>query len=337
MPAPACSPSATCTCGYPENRAIVEGLRPGRRRRLADRGRRRRRAGRRHRVGADACCASGSPRCSGCPATTSCGPARRTRVPLRGEARYRHLVQVCRELGVLTPEDPYPVWTGAGGPGASSRRCSCSTTTPSCRRDAPPRRRRWRRPTGAGVVCTDEHLLHPDPYPTREAWCRRPGRARPSARLDALDPDAADGAGQPLAADPAADRRAALPGVRPCGAAPTRPPTGTPRFRAAAVVYGHLHIPRDHLGGRGAVRGGVARLPARVARAAGSRTRCCGRCCPISGERRSAPAPATAPPAAPGSRTARSTPARSPRPHCAPRTASRGSSRPRRSRRPRPS
>src|SRR5207302_935357 len=34
----------------------------------------------------------------------------------RGEARYEHLVQLCRRLGVLTPEDPYPVWDGAGGP-----------------------------------------------------------------------------------------------------------------------------------------------------------------------------------------------------------------------------
>ena len=35
---------------------------------------------------------------------------------LRGEARYRHLVELCRGLGVLTPEDPYPLWEGAGGP-----------------------------------------------------------------------------------------------------------------------------------------------------------------------------------------------------------------------------
>ncbi len=25
---------------------------------------------------------------------------------------------------------------------------------------------------GTGVVCTDERLLHPDPYSTREDWCR---------------------------------------------------------------------------------------------------------------------------------------------------------------------
>ena len=37
-------------------------------------------------------------------------------VQLRGEHRYDELVRRCRELGVLTPEDPFPVWTGRGGP-----------------------------------------------------------------------------------------------------------------------------------------------------------------------------------------------------------------------------
>src|SRR5215216_3613158 len=37
-------------------------------------------------------------------------------VQLRGVARYQHLVRLCRELGVITPEDPYPVWDGPGGP-----------------------------------------------------------------------------------------------------------------------------------------------------------------------------------------------------------------------------
>src|SRR5689334_15936295 len=37
-------------------------------------------------------------------------------VRLRGADRYDHLVELCRGLGVLTPEDPYPAWTGPGGP-----------------------------------------------------------------------------------------------------------------------------------------------------------------------------------------------------------------------------
>src|ERR1039457_3091619 len=35
-------------------------------------------------------------------------------VQLRGEARYWHLVDLCRSLGVVTPEDPYLVWDGPG-------------------------------------------------------------------------------------------------------------------------------------------------------------------------------------------------------------------------------
>ena len=37
-------------------------------------------------------------------------------VQLRGEARYEHLVSMCRRIGVITPEDPFPVWRGAEGP-----------------------------------------------------------------------------------------------------------------------------------------------------------------------------------------------------------------------------
>jgi hypothetical protein len=39
-----------------------------------------------------------------------------TSCELRGERRYSPLVAERREIGVLTPEDPYPVWRGTGGP-----------------------------------------------------------------------------------------------------------------------------------------------------------------------------------------------------------------------------
>ena len=166
-PLPASSPCPTCTCATPENRAIVEGLRPASdgdwlivagdvAERVDDV------------VGTLTCCASGSPPWYGCRATTSCGPGRRRASLLRGE-RY-HLVQACRAAGVLTPEDPFPVWTGEGGPAvvaplfllydysflpdgtATAEEGLAAAYT-------------------AGVVCTDEHLLAPDPYPDRAAWC----------------------------------------------------------------------------------------------------------------------------------------------------------------------
>jgi len=162
-------------------------------------------------------------------------------VQLRGVARYEHLVGICRELGVLTPEDPYPLWEGVGGPaviaplfllydysfrqpGATSKEAALAQAEE------------------AGVVCTDEYFLHPDPYPTREDWCRARVAAT-EARLAALPED--------------------LPTVLvnhwPVVREPTRPLwypdfalwCGTEatadwprRFRAATVVYGHLHIPR---------------------------------------------------------------------------------------------
>ena len=32
----------------------------------------------------------------------------------RGEARYHRLVSLCRNYGVVTPEDPYTLWQGEG-------------------------------------------------------------------------------------------------------------------------------------------------------------------------------------------------------------------------------
>jgi 3',5'-cyclic AMP phosphodiesterase CpdA len=162
-------------------------------------------------------------------------------VQLRGVERYLHLVAACRRLGVLTPEDPFPVWEGPGGP---------VTVVPLFllydysfgANIAPTKAESLARAYAAGVVCSDELVLHPDPYPSREAWCEARVRAS-ELRLAALD--------------------ARLPTVLvnhfPLLRAPTqvlRHPEfaqwcGTVltadwhlRFRARAVVYGHLHIPR---------------------------------------------------------------------------------------------
>ena len=160
---------------------------------------------------------------------------------LRGVERYQHLVAACRRLGVLTPEDDYPVWTGPGGPvtiaplfllydysfrppGADDAAAALAVAH------------------AAGVVATDEYLLHPDPYPDRQSWCAA-RVAETEARLAALPPGT----------------RTVLVNHWPLTRLPTRilrhPEfaiwCGTDRtadwhtrFAAAAVVYGHLHIPR---------------------------------------------------------------------------------------------
>jgi 3',5'-cyclic AMP phosphodiesterase CpdA len=162
-------------------------------------------------------------------------------VRLRGVARYERLVGMCRDLGVLTPEDDFAVWSGSGGPVAVAPlfllydytfRAPGTVTKEESLAYA------YR----TGVVCTDEQLLHPDPYPDRESWCRA-RVAWTEQRLATIDP--------------------ALPTVLVSHWPLHRHPTevlwypefaqwcGTElttdwhlRFRATAAVYGHLHIPR---------------------------------------------------------------------------------------------
>jgi 3',5'-cyclic AMP phosphodiesterase CpdA len=91
-------------------------------------------------------------------------------VTLRGEYRYRHLVDLCRRLGILTPEDPYPV-VDVGGREVVVAPLFLLYDY-SFRPDGLPEEAALAGAWRAGIVCTDEFLLHPDPYPSRAAWCR---------------------------------------------------------------------------------------------------------------------------------------------------------------------
>jgi 3',5'-cyclic AMP phosphodiesterase CpdA len=166
---------------------------------------------------------------------------RRETLPLRGVERYEHLVAMCRRLGVHTPEDPYPVWRHTGEPlviapmfllydytflpdGAATKAGALELAY------------------AAGIVGNDETMLHADPYPSREAWCaaRLAGTAE---RLEALP------AGTrtilvnhfPLVREPTRVLRYPV-FAQWCGTVHTA--DWPRRFNAAAVVYGHLHIPR---------------------------------------------------------------------------------------------
>jgi 3',5'-cyclic AMP phosphodiesterase CpdA len=165
----------------------------------------------------------------------------RDEVRLRGVERYRHLVEVCRRLGVLTPEDEFPVWAGDGGPvriaplfllyDYTFRAPGTATQEESL---AYARR--------TGVVCTDEFHLHPDPYPSREDWCRA-RVAETARRLDAYPRDVPLVLVNhwPLVREPT--RVLHYPEFAQwCGTELTA--DWHTRYRTAAVVYGHLHIPR---------------------------------------------------------------------------------------------
>ncbi len=162
-------------------------------------------------------------------------------VKLRGLPRYTEIVKLCRSLGVATPEDPYPVWEGVGGP---------LTVVPLfllydysfLPEGASTKEQGLARAYAAGVICSDEMLLHPDPYPSREAWCAARIELT-EQRLAALDPalPVVFVNHYPLVREPTRVLR--YPEFAQwCGTTRTR--DWHQRFGALAVVYGHLHIPR---------------------------------------------------------------------------------------------
>lgn len=163
-------------------------------------------------------------------------------VQLRGVARYQHLVDACRRLGVLTPEDDFPVWTGAGGPVRIAPLFLLYDYT--FRVDgAESKAESLEQARAAGIVCTDEYLLHPDPHSTRDAWCRE-RVALTRRRLEACDQEIPLVLMNhwPLIREPT--RVLWYPEFAQwCGTELTA--DWHRRFRTAAVVYGHLHIPRS--------------------------------------------------------------------------------------------
>jgi 3',5'-cyclic AMP phosphodiesterase CpdA len=166
---------------------------------------------------------------------------RRDPVGLRGEERYLALVELCRGLGIHTPEDPYPVWDGPGGP---------VTVAPvfllydfTFRPDGAQTREEGRTMAyDKGIICRDDALLHPDPYPTVDDWCSARLELT-QARLAARDPalPVVFVSHYPLVREPTRVLRYPL-FAQWCGT--TRTSDWHVRFGAAAVVYGHLHIPR---------------------------------------------------------------------------------------------
>lgn len=158
----------------------------------------------------------------------------------RGEARYLRLIEICRRLGVITPEDPYPVWEGPGGPvrvvplfllydytfrpdGTHTKETALAAAHE------------------AGVVCTDEVFLDTEPYPDADTWSAD-RVARTERRLAGLGADERTVLVNhfPLVRDPTRILRYPEFSLW-CGT--ERTATWHVRFRATAVVYGHLHVP----------------------------------------------------------------------------------------------
>lgn len=162
-------------------------------------------------------------------------------VQLRGDARYRALVQMCHDIGVRTPEDEYALWDGIGGPALIAPVFVLYDYTfraPGVKTEEESLARAYE----SGCVCTDEVLLHPYPYPDRQSWCRA-RVAITERRLVTADLTIP----KVLVSHWPLDRRPTQTLRFPefaqwCGT--VRTADWHTRFQAAVAIYGHLHMPR---------------------------------------------------------------------------------------------
>ena len=155
----------------------------------------------------------------------------------RGQARYDELVDICRRAGALTPEDPDPAWPPEPDtfivPMFLLFDYSFRPPDVPVEGAVP-----WARQSG--VVAGDELMLDPAPWPSRAAWCIARCEATES-RLRALPADARTVLVNhwPLRHDLAIPPRIPRFSIW-CGT--TRSEDWPRRFRARAVISGHLHF-----------------------------------------------------------------------------------------------
>ncbi|WP_394835328.1 metallophosphoesterase [Pendulispora rubella] len=158
---------------------------------------------------------------------------------LRGELKYRRLIDVCRAFGVSSPEDPYPVWEG-GSDGPCIIAPLFTLYDYSFRPDHVTRADALDWAKEHDLVCADEFLLDPYPYPTRDAWCAARCAAT-EERFTSIDSSLPTVLVNhfPLRAEhawlPAIPRFSIWCGTR-------RTHDWHQRFRARVVVTGHLHV-----------------------------------------------------------------------------------------------
>ena len=156
----------------------------------------------------------------------------------RGVQLYEKLVEIAHCHGVITPNDPYPVFPHASGMVLLAPLFllyDYSFRPSTVRIDEVVT---WAERENS--VCADEYLLHPDPFPDRGAWCAALC-AETAARLEACPPDLPKILINhfPLEEKPAVLPKA--PRFTPwCGTRRTR--GWHRRFNARAVVFGHLHM-----------------------------------------------------------------------------------------------
>jgi hypothetical protein len=161
---------------------------------------------------------------------------------LRGEAKYLRQVDICREHGVLSPEDPYALWPG---PPVPHRIVPLFLLYDySFQPDGLPPKEAIAWAAETGLRCADEMYLHPDPYPSRELWCE----ARVHRSRLRLDKECKGEKTVLINHWPLRQDLAVLPLIPRfsiwCGTRLSE--DWHTRYNATCVIYGHLHIRRTH-------------------------------------------------------------------------------------------
>lgn len=170
---------------------------------------------------------------------------------MRGELKYLECVKVANEYGVVTPEDEYLTWTS--GDGSNNQPITRALIVPmfllydySFRPDDVHREDALDWAMETHIQATDEALLHPDPHPTRDAWCHallQKTEERLKFALATKDPDTKVVLINhwPLREDlitiPSIPRFSLWCGTK-------RTDDWHTRFQADVVVSGHLHVRR---------------------------------------------------------------------------------------------
>lgn len=165
-------------------------------------------------------------------------PDRLTKNLIHGEEKYLSLVEVCREFGVATPEDPFVAWPG------SDRPCLIAPLfipyDYSFRPDDISVDKAVAWAMEDGILCNDEKLINPTPFAGIGDWCE----ARFDYSMDRLHAHSSDTEWIwvnhfPLRRDLVRLRR--IPRfIIWCG---TRKTEAIHRqFRVRAIVSGHLHM-----------------------------------------------------------------------------------------------
>lgn len=159
--------------------------------------------------------------------------------PLKGEAKYFEMVEVCREFGVHTPEDPFPVLKTGGVSYCIAPMFLLYDYSYRPENVSFENAIAWAAEQDS--VCVDEHLLFHEPFFSREDWCA----IRCAQTYKKLKSISRENKIILLNHFPLCYDHAYLPLIPRfslwCGTKRTE--NWHKEFNVEAVVYGHLHMP----------------------------------------------------------------------------------------------